>query len=63
MRGKHAVIIYNDTAAFLPPVLQRIQSVIANYRRIDRLLGNDPEDTALFMNTHNALLFYFPLSP
>ena len=49
---KHTIIIYHDAAALLAAVLQGIQPVIYTRSHIRVPGADDPEHTALFMQTH-----------
>ena len=50
--SEHAVVIDNDAAAFLAPVLQGIETVIGQGSYIGRLWTINAKNAALFMNTH-----------
>ena len=62
MRNEQAVVVYNDPAAFLTAVLQRVQSEIAKPGGMKRLFGDHAENTAFFVNTHFSVSFDFPMA-
>ena len=53
MGSEHAIIVDNNTAAFLAPMLKGIKAEINQAGNILRLLRHDTEYTAFFMDTHN----------
>jgi hypothetical protein len=52
MGNKHTVIVNHDAAAFLAPMLQRIESEVYKTGHIFRLFCHNAEDTAFFVDTH-----------
>lgn len=52
MRNKGSVIIDDNPAAFLSPVLQSIEACADSPADVGRLLCEHAENAALFMNTH-----------
>ena len=58
MRNKDAVIVDNNSASFLAPVLQSIQTGADNPADIAGLFCKDAENTAFFMNTHLNILSF-----
>ena len=47
--AEHAVVVYNDTAAFLTSVLKRIQSEISGVRHIGRRIAVNAEYAAFLV--------------
>jgi len=58
MRNKDAVIVDNNSASFLAPVLQSIQTGADNPADISGLFCKDAENAAFFMNTHLHVLSF-----
>ena len=52
MGNKYTVIIDDNTAAFLTPVLERIKSVVGYARYITDFRCDNTEYTAFLVNTH-----------
>ena len=55
MRYKHTIVVYDNAAAFLPAMLQGIQTVVAQMRTVCRAVGKHAEYAAFLMYCHGLL--------
>ena len=56
--GENAVLIDDDAAALLAPVLQSIQPIVGQIRQVLRLWRPGTEDAALLMNLLHRILLW-----
>ena len=57
MGKEQPVIVYHYPAALLSPVLQGVETVIAETRRIDGVVRQDAENAAFLVDTHTVCSF------
>ena len=56
--GEHSIIVYNDAAALLPPVLQGVQPIVSEVRHILRFRRPDTKHTAFFVKVFHCILLF-----
>ena len=56
--GEHPIIVYNDAAALLPPVLQGVQPIVSEVRHVLRFWRPDTKHTAFFVKVFHCILLF-----